>query len=80
MRAGFGSALPDAILELVIDSIGNEKLGIFGIHIFLYEFDLCFTQRLAVRFVGILFVRRTVPDVAVHNDERWPVLRLRELS
>ena len=40
------------------------------------ELDLFFTQWLAVGFLGILLVRRSVPDMAVHNNERRTVAGL----
>src|ERR1700675_2333795 len=71
-RAGLGSALSHAVLEPVVDSVGDQKLRIFWPPVvFLHEFDFRLAQRLAMRFVGILLVRRSVPNVAIHHDERW---------
>src|SRR3989442_229943 len=75
-RASLGSALAHAVLELVIHSIGDKKLRIGRPAIILfYQFDFRFAQWLAMRFFGILFVGRSIADVAVHHVERRPALR-----
>ncbi len=78
--AGLGAALPHAILELVINAIGDEKLGIFGPSVILLnKFDFGLAQGLAVCFVRILFVWRSVSDVAVHDDEGRPIIRIEKI-
>ncbi len=78
--AGLGSALPHAVLEPVVHSVGDQKLRVFGPPVvFLHQFDFRLAQRLAVCFVGILLVRRSVTNVAVHHDERRPVFRFEKI-
>ena len=35
--------------------------------------DFVLAQRAAVSFVGVLFIRRTIGDVAIDDDQRGPV-------
>jgi hypothetical protein len=56
-------------------AIGHEKLGLFGPAIIAFRCpDLFFTQWFAMRRAGVLFCRRAVGDVTVHDDERGTVV------
>ena len=60
----------DTFLEMSVDAVGNEEFRVFGpAVIFLRQLDFRFAEWLAMRFVGILLVRRAVADVAVHDDQ-----------
>jgi len=57
-------------LEMLAHAVGHQELGVFWPAVMtLGQFDLLFAQRLTVRGAGILFVRRAVSDVAIHNDQ-----------
>src|SRR5262249_42724507 len=63
--------------KMVVDAIGHKKLGILGPAVeLLTEPDLLLSERLTVGRSRVLFMRRSVADVAVQHDERGAVLRL----
>ena len=75
LLAQFTSALPDASMEVVIHSVGNQELGVLRPSVgALGELDFLFTQGLAVRRGRVLPVGRTVSDVAGNYDQRGPIL------
>ena len=66
-------------MEVLVHAVGDEELGVFGPAVgLLGQADLFFAQRLAVRAVGVLLVWGAVADVAVHDDERRPVVLVLE--
>ena len=68
------AALADTIVEMRVDAIGHEKLGVLGPAVAaLGEAHFLFTQGLAVGFPGVLLMRRAEADVAAHDDQRRPV-------
>src|SRR5947207_15858574 len=70
-----GSAYSNAILEMFKHSIRNQKLCVLRPAIAsLGELYFFFSQRLAVCGVFILFIGRTIADVAIHNDQRGTFL------
>ena len=74
------AALAHAVSELIVDAVRNQKLRVFRPAVIsLHQFDFRFAQRLTMRFVRVLLVRRAVADVAVDNDERWPIVGLEEV-
>ena len=74
------SAFADALAEIFHHAVGNQKLRVLRpAVIFLHQPHFFFAQGLAVRFVGILLVRRSVSDVAVHDDERGTIIGLQEI-
>jgi hypothetical protein len=78
-RVGFGATFADAVLELIVDAVRHEELCVFRPAVIpLDQFHFGFAERLAVRFVGVLFVRGAVADVAIHDDERWTIFRFQE--
>src|SRR5260370_33061075 len=55
----------DAVLELLVDAVGNEELGVFGPAVIpFHKLYFFFAERFAVGFVGILFVRGAVAEMA----------------
>src|SRR4030095_15123293 len=67
---------PDALLKMLEYLIRNQELGIWRPAIMtLRQPDLLLAQRFAVRRARVLLVRRTVGDVAVHDDESWSIAR-----
>ena len=67
-------ALAELFLEAIVDAVGNQKLRVLGPSVIaLRQPDLFFSQRLAVRRAGVLFMRRAIRDVAVDDDQRRPV-------
>src|SRR5690348_6073496 len=61
------------------DAIRNEKLGVFGPPIGAFgESDLFLPQRFAMGGGGINFMRRTIADVAIQDDQRRSALGLAE--
>src|SRR5437763_2430449 len=55
---GFASTFADALREMLVDPVRNEKLGIFGPAVgALGEPHLLLAERLAVRRAGVLLVR-----------------------
>src|ERR1700688_3037775 len=76
---GSRAAFADPGVEMLINTLWHKELRILGPPIAAFgKPDLFFTKRLAMGFGCILFVRRTVADMAVKNDEGWPALRLPE--
>ena len=73
------AARADPGREVLVDTVGDEKLRVFGPSVAaLGKADLLVAERLAVGFGGVLLVRGTVADVAVENDEGRAALRLPE--
>src|SRR5215469_15182289 len=71
-RVCFGSPRAHSFLKALVNSIGHKKLRVFRPAIkLLYQLDFRFAERLAVRFVGILLVRGSIANVAVHHNQRW---------
>src|SRR5207302_3742386 len=70
LGALFVAAGTDAVLEILVDTVGDEELGVFGPAVILFrEFYFGFSEWFAVGFVGILLVRGAVADVAVNDDQ-----------
>jgi hypothetical protein len=70
-------ALPDALTEMIVNALGHVELLIFWPTIVsLRESDLLLAQGFTVCPAGILLVRRTVPDMAVHDDQRRTVFAI----
>ena len=66
---------------MFVDAVGNEKLVVLGPAVVLLgELDLFFAERFAVGGFGVLLVRRALADVAVDDDQRRPVRRVRGTS
>jgi len=64
---------------MLLDTLGNQELGILGPAIeALAKADLLFAQRLAVGRGGVLLVRGAVANVAVQNDEGGAARRFPE--
>src|SRR5215510_15970997 len=56
---------------MLAHSFGNEKCSIFRPTVMaLSEPDFFLTQRFSMRRAGILFVRRTVGDMAIDDNQR----------
>ena len=71
---GLRAALTDAGSK-VSYAVRHEKLRVFRPTVItLGEFDFFLAEGFAVGFGGVLFVRRTVSDVAVEHNERRPAL------
>src|SRR5262249_53954108 len=69
----------DAGREVLGDAVRNQELRILRPAVrSLGETDLLRPQGLTVRRAGVLLVRRAVADVAVHDDERRPIVRALE--
>ena len=69
------AALADPLPEVIVDAVRHVEFLVFGPAVVPFgETNLLFTQRLAVRAAGILLVRRAVADVAVHDDQRGPIV------
>ena len=59
------AALADAVLEVIVDAVGDEELGVLGPAVdLLGQLDFFFAERFAVGLLGVLLVRRAVADVA----------------
>src|SRR5439155_3207522 len=79
--AKLAAAFPDSLLKVFADSVRYQKLGILRPAIeFLYQPHFLFPKRLAMSFIRILFVRRAVADMAIHNDQRGPVFGLQKID
>src|ERR1700746_2279072 len=75
----FVSALSNPIAKVFAHTFGYEELGVFGPAVeALGQANLVCSERLAMRFAGGVLVRRSVPDVAIDDDERRPVFRIEE--
>ena len=72
------AALADALLEVLVDAVGDtELLGGAAVEL-LGRLNLVPAQRLAVRRVMAFLARHAPGDVAVHDDQRRPVGRALE--
>src|SRR5262245_16999219 len=70
---------PDSRLKMFFDAVGNQKLRIFGPAVAAFgQSNFFFTERFAVRFRRVLFMRRAVADVTIEDDERRPASRVFE--
>jgi hypothetical protein len=64
-----------APLKMLAYTVRHEKLGIFGPAVAsLGEPYFFLAEWLAMGCAGVLFVRRTIADVAFDDNERWRVL------
>ena len=71
------AARADAIREMLAHSIGNKKLRVLWPAVKAFdEADFFFAERLAMGCRRVVFMWRTVADVAIENDEGWPSLGL----
>ena len=69
----------NAITKMLANTIRYEEFRVFRPSIELLDQpDFFFAQRLAMRCVRVLLVRRTVPDVAVNDDQSRPIRGLVE--
>src|SRR5712664_481265 len=74
----FAAPPPNSGLEVVIHSVGNQKLGVSRPAIgLLYELDLFFAERLAVRSARILTMRRTIADMTIDDYDGRSARRAR---
>src|SRR5215216_3819833 len=74
------STLADAPGEMLVDAIRDQELRVLGPAVgALGLANLVLAERLAMRLGRVLLVRRAVADVAVDDDQRWPVALLLEL-
>ena len=72
--AGLGAACADPLREVLDDALGNEELRVLGpAEEALRRLDALRAERLAVRLRRVLD-RRAVADVAVHDDQRRPLV------
>src|SRR5262249_45181642 len=68
--SGFRATLADPVGEMLANTIGHEKFRVLRPAVVaLAHPDLIIAGRLAMSFQGVLFVRRTVTDVAVQDEE-----------
>src|SRR5262249_49276698 len=75
--AQFLAASADAVAEVLVYAVGNEKLRILGPAVEpLGGPDLVRAERLAVGGAGVLLVWGAPGDVTLHDDQRRPVVRL----
>ena len=69
------SALAQLLLEVLVHAVRHQEFRVLRPAVVaLGQPDLFFAQRLAVRRAGVLLVRRAIRDVAVHDDQRRPVV------
>ena len=74
VRASLRAARTDPVGEVLADAIGDEELGVLGPAVeALRRADTVGAERLAVRFRRVLD-RGAVADVAVHDDQRRPLV------
>src|SRR5689334_2959942 len=77
--AEFTATLANAIGEVLFHSIRHEEFSVFRPSISaLSGANLFFTQRLAMCFLGVLFSRRAIADMAINDDQSRTVIRLQE--
>jgi len=58
------------VAKVLAHSVGHQKLGVFRPAVCaLRQLDFFFAERLAVRFLCVLPVRRAVANVAVDDDQ-----------
>src|SRR3954452_23523957 len=80
MTVRFLAAISDGLLESLSNPVRDEKLGIFGPAIeFLCQFDFVFPEWLAMGSTQILFVRGTIADVGIDDDQGWAVFCIQEV-
>ena len=77
--AELSATLTDARTKMLAHSLRNQKLGIFRPAVKLFhQPHFGFAQRLPVGLEAILLVGRAVTDMAVHDDQSWPVAGLQK--
>src|SRR5579872_3902544 len=70
----------DPFLKMVIDAVGYQELRVLGPSIkALGQLYFFLAERLAVRLLGILPVRRAPADMAVYDDQRRAVARSQKI-
>ena len=70
---------PDSVAEMFVHPIRNQEFRVFRPAVeFLGQPDFFFTQRFAVRGVGVLFVWRPVANMAVDNNQGRAICGLLE--
>src|SRR5215471_6769854 len=69
------AALSNSLGKMFPHAVGDKELRIFGPAVkTLRQPDLIFAKRLPMCATGVLLVRSPVGDMAVHDDERGPVV------
>ena len=69
------AALADPVPEMLVYALGNVEAGILRPAVgALGQTDFLLAERLTMGGAGVLLVRRTVRDVAIHDDQRRPVV------
>src|SRR5262249_1489181 len=78
LLSGLGTSCSHSRREVLVNAVGHQKLRVFGPAVGAFGAPaLLLAERFAVRRRRVLLARRTVPDVAVEDDERgaplgWP--------
>src|SRR5271166_5593108 len=68
------TALPNPFAEMFAHAVGHQELCVFRPAVEpLGQLNFLFAERLAVSRIAVMFMRGTVANVAVDNDESWPV-------
>src|SRR6266404_1502890 len=76
LPSSFSAARANTGREVFIDAVGHKKVFILGPPVgALTQANFVVSERLAVGRGRVLFMRRTVADVAVQNDEGGAVFR-----
>ena len=79
LRMQIAPAFPDPFAKMFSYAVRHQELCILRPTVkLLDQSHFFFAQGLAVRRVGVLFMRRTVADVAIHDDQGGPVCGLVE--
>src|SRR5258708_6028724 len=79
--SSFAATLSQTSLKVAEDSFRNKELCVFGPAVVAFsELDLFFAEGLAMCAAGVLFVRSTVADVTVDDDQSRSVAGLVERS
>src|SRR5262249_2361777 len=79
LLASLAPARANAGSEMRINAVRHKKFRVFGPPVIPFtEANLLLPERLPMSFGSVLFVRGTVADVAVQNNERRPLFGLAE--
>src|ERR1051325_11011535 len=74
--AEFLAAFADAVLEVIVDAVGDKELSILRPAVVaLGQADFLFAERFAVGGTGVLLVGSTEGNVAIDDDERRTIAR-----
>ena len=76
LHAQLFASLAYAFGKVLAHTVRHQELSVFRPAVNAFrQTDFLFTECLTVRFLRVLFIGSAERDVAVNDDQRWPVMR-----